>query len=725
PGNVALAVHPELSYCLVKTKTGEKFWLATSLKEKIFAKEGEILKTIKGEKLVDLKYKGPFDEFEAVKVAFKQNSKTFHTVVLSKEYVNDQEGTGIVHIAPGCGEEDFHLGKEKNLPVIPVIDEEANYLRGFGDLVGKNAKENPDLILNHPLLKKCLFKITPYTHRYPVCWRCKTELVWRVVDEWYIAMDPFREKIKKVAKKIRWIPEWGLDMELDWLTNMKDWLISKKRYWGLALPIWECQKCGHFEVIGSKEELKKKAVEGWEEFEGHSPHRPWVDKVKIRCPECGSLVSRIPDVGNPWLDAGIVPFSTLVDPKTKKVSYLTDKKYWREWFPADFVTECYPGQFKNWFYSLLAMSTVLENKPPFKNLLGHALVRDEKGEEMHKSKGNAIAFDEAADKIGVDVMRWMYCRQNPEINLNFGYHVANEVRRRFHLLLWNVYNFYATYAKVDKWVTRSPQHATRSQNVLDRWIISRLNQVIKGVTEDLDNFNAFAAAQKIEAFVNDLSTWYVRRSRDRVGPTAPSGRDKRACYQTLWYVLVTLSKVLAPFIPFLSEEIFKNLTGKESVHLEIWPKAGYVNHKLLAEMELVRKICELGHAERKRAGIKVRQPLSELRITNCELRINKKLINLIKEELNVKNVQIKYSTGKLGVKLDTKITQELKEEGETRELVRRIQELRKEAGCRLDEKIIVYGPNLPANPKLQKYLKKETLAKELRIGKELKIVRLN
>ena len=426
-------------------------------------------------------------------------------------------------------------------------------------------------------------------------------------------------------------------------------------------------------------------------------------------------------MGNPWLDAGIVPFSTLIDPKTKKVSYLTDKKYWCKWFPADFVTECYPGQFKNWFYSLLAMSTVLENKPPFRNLLGHALVRDEKGEEMHKSKGNAIAFDEAAEKIGVDVMRWMYCRQNPEINLNFGYHVANDVRRLFHFKLWNVYNFYKIYSQVDKINIKHQTSSLKHRNILDRWIISRLNQLIGEVTKSLDNFNSFTAVQKIEEFVEDLSTWYVRRSRDRVGPTAAGGKDKKACYQTLWYVLVNLSKILAPFIPFLSEYIYKNLTSKKSVHLENRPKAGKVEEKLLEEMALVRRICELGHSERKKAGIKVRQPLRELRIANCGLRIKKELIKLIKEELNVKEVVLKLGKGELKVKLDTEVTPELKEEGETRELIRKIQNLRKKSGCRLDGKIIIEGPNLPTNPRLLEYLKKETLAEKLRPGRELKI----
>ncbi|MGB9637495.1 MAG: class I tRNA ligase family protein, partial [Microgenomates group bacterium] len=423
PANVALAVNPTLEYWLVK-KENFNYWVVAGLAKNLFGDRVQPLRKALGQDLVGLRYTGPFDSLPAVKKAREEKPETFHTVVASEELVVATEGTGIVHIATGCGQEDFALGKQTDLPVIAAIDEAANYLEGFGDLSGKNAKDDPLLVLNHPLLADFIFKITPYAHRYPVCWRCHTELVWRVVDEWYIKMDPLREPLKKSARQARWIPNWGLDRELDWLEHMSDWLISKKRYWGLALPIWECTECGNFEVIGSKEELEKKAVEGFEEFAGHTPHRPWVDKVKIKCSKCGKIVSRVPDVGNPWLDAGIVPYSTLIDPKTKKVSYLTDKKYWQEWFPADFITECFPGQFKNWFYSILAMSTVLEGKSPFKVLLGHALVRDEKGEEMHKTKGNAIWFDEAAEKMGVDVMRWMYVRQNPELNLNFGYHLA-------------------------------------------------------------------------------------------------------------------------------------------------------------------------------------------------------------------------------------------------------------------------------------------------------------
>jgi len=725
PANVALAVNPDFEYWLVTGATGINFWVVGDLAKIIFGQKVKVVKKVKGDKLVGLKYLGPFDSLPAVVKAKKDRPETFHTVVDSKDLVTSAEGTGIVHIATGCGQEDFALGNEKNLPVIPAIDEAANYLDGFGDLSGKNAKKNPKLVLDHPLLKirfgqiagDYIFEIKPYTHRYPTCWRCKTELVWRVVDEWYIAMDPFRHKMMAVVKKIKWIPGWGKNQELDWLRNMHDWLISKKRYWGLALPIWECS-CGHFEVIGSKEELKEKAVEGYEEFVKHSPHRPWIDQVKIRCSKCGKIISRIKDVGNPWLDAGIISFSTLIDPKTGKVSYLNDKKYWEEWFPADFITESFPGQFKNWFYSMLAMATVLENQPPFKALLGYALVRDEKGEEMHKSKGNAIWFDEAAEKIGVDVMRWMYLTQNPEINLNFGYHIADEVRRRFHLILWNVYNFLVTYANLtgSDYQLSVARLQPEGKNILDRWVISRFNGLVKTVTDSLDKYDALTASRSIEDFVvSDLSTWYVRRSRDRVAPSAENEKDKKQCLATLYSVLVNFTKVLAPFAPFLSEEIYNNLTySKDSVHFTGWPKAesSSLDQELENSMLQVRKICESGRAKRKELGIKVRQPLKRFRFQISGFKLGPELAELIKEELNVKEVeQISGDFPELKVEFDLQITAELREEGEAREVIRQVQEARKEFGCQLDELIEVGLPSWPKN--FEEQIKKETLAKRL------------
>jgi len=714
PANVALAVNPELEYFLVTGTTGENFWVVGSLASSLFGGNLNVVKKVKGSELIGFKYSAPFDNLPAVRQARNQNEKTFHSVVTSEELVVATEGSGIVHIATGCGTEDFALGKEKGLPVLPAIDEAANYLDGFGEFTGKNAKNDPNLILKSEELKDFIFEIKPFTHRYPTCWRCKTELVWRVVDEWYIKMDPVRDSLKKSAEKASWIPDWALDREIDWLNNMDDWMISKKRYWGLALPIWECQ-CGNFDIIGSEEELKEKAVEGFDSFSGHSPHRPWIDAVKIKCSKCGKISSRIKDVGNPWLDAGIVPFSTLIDSGSKKVSYLGDKSYWRQWFPADFVTECFPGQFKNWFYSILTMSTVLENCPPFKTLLGHGLVRDEKGEEMHKSKGNTIWFDEAVGKMGADVMRWMYLTQNPVQNLNFGYNIADETRRRFHLLLWNIYNFFVTYSNLDKIERSTLKFFNVSENVLDRWAISRLNNLIKTVTDNLEKYDAYSASLEIEKFVGDFSTWFVRRSRNR--------KDKIDCYRTFYIVLVSLAKLLAPFIPFLSEEIFKNLTEEESVHLQDWPSfdQSLIDEKLEKMMETVRKVCELGHAKRKEEGIKVRQPLAEFEIRNLKFEISEDLLELIKGELNVKKIKFIKGKGETEVSFDTQITPELKEEGWARDLIRQIQEARKNAGCGLSERIKIGLPSWPKN--FEEEIKNKTFSLEIIKNKEVKIIR--
>ncbi|TSD02369.1 MAG: isoleucyl-tRNA synthetase, partial [Parcubacteria group bacterium Athens0714_24] len=470
PANIAVAVDADIDYSLVKGgETDDKFWVATALVDKIFqGKVVEVLNTVKGEKLQDLHYKSAFDTLPAVIKAHEENPEKFHSVIITDPLlmpINIEEGTGLVHTAVSAGEEDFKLGKKLGLPMIPVIGDNADYLEGLGEFSGKNAKNNPEIILDY--MKDWAFSVFPYQHRYPACWRCKTELVWKVADEWYIKMDELRSSLTKVVKKIKWLPEFGLDRELDWLKNMHDWLISKKnRYWGLALPIFECQ-CGNFEVIGSKEELEKRAIEGWEEFAspagGHSPHKPFIDKVKIKCSKCGEIVSRIADVGNPWLDAGIVPYST--------IKYFSDKKYWSQWFPPEFICESFPGQFKNWFYSIIVMSTVLENELPAKTIFGYASVRDEKGEEMHKSKGNTIWFDDAVEKVGADPMRWVYSKQNPVNNLNFGWKVIDEAKRKL-LNLLNSVTFLKTYAD-------SPAgEQFPTSNILDKWVIASLNKLV-------------------------------------------------------------------------------------------------------------------------------------------------------------------------------------------------------------------------------------------------------
>ncbi len=670
PGNVAIAADSKKEYVQAEGEVaGNKYYLSKTAAEKLNLK---IIKTIKGTELIGLKYQSPFDGLPEIKKAMGDHK---HQVVATDTMIlpiSDEEGTSLIHIAPGAGSEDYQLSKKLNLPVIELIDGQANYLNGLGEFSNHNAKVNPGIIIDYLQSKengKYFFSTEKYTHRYPTCWRCKTELVWRVVDEWYIKMDELRQEMIKVTKKIKWLPSFGLDRELDWLNNMQDWMISKKRYWGLALPIYECKKCGQFEVIGSKTELKEKAVEGWEKFDGKSPHRPWVDEVKIKCSKCGETVSRISDVGNPWLDAGIVPFSTL--------KYFEDKSYWQEWFPAKFICESFPGQFKNWFYSLIAMSAVLENTNSFETVLGYALVRDERGEEMHKSKGNAIWFNEAAEKMGVDVMRWMFVSADPYENLSFGYKPAEEIKRRFVLIFKNVYSFFATYANIDNW----QPDKIELNHILDFWITSKLNQLITEVTENLDKYRPQQAASKIEDFVvNDLSTWYLRRSRKR--------RDKEF-YSTIYQVLISLVKLMAPFTPFLADDLFQNLKrdiDPESVHLCDWPKAGETNQKLINEMKKIRSLVEIAHAQRAAEKIKTRQPLASATIN---IDIENDLQEILKEEINVKEIIVNKKINE-EILLDTKLTPVLEEEGLIRDIVRSVQDLRKKANLSPADEVNLY-----------------------------------
>ncbi|MFH1462678.1 MAG: isoleucine--tRNA ligase [bacterium] len=717
PGNVAVAIDPKKEYAAVSGSIpGNKYYVL-----KVFAESFnfKVIKTIKGKELVGLKYESPFDHLPRIKNSL---GSYLHQVIAADPKilpVSDIEGTGLVHIAPGAGAEDFQLSKKLGIPIIELINEEARYIEGLGEFSGKNAKEHPEIIISYLKSKengKYLFEIKPITHRYPVCWRCKSELVWRVVEEWYISMEKLRKPLMEVAKKITWIPSFGLDREIDWLKNMEDWLISKKRYWGLCLPIYECS-CGNFEVIGSKQELRERAVSGFKEFQGHSPHRPWLDKVKIKCSKCGKSVSRILDVGNPWLDAGIVSFSTL--------HYSSRKPYWKLWFPADFICESFPGQFKNWFYSLIVMGTVLENRPPAKTIFGFASVRDEKGEEMHKSKGNAIWFDTAVEKIGAEPMRWMYSRQNPAANLKFGYKAAEEIKRKL-LILWNSYLFFKTYVSDKESLGFASQLSSKPKSLLDQWIVSKLNNLIEKVTKNLDGYDPSSASLAIENFfVNDLSLWHIRRSRQRF-QRPKSLKEKKEAGKTLYFVLLNLVRLISPMMPFLAEEIYLNLKTKNmprSVHLLDWPKAEkrLINNELEEKMEKVREIVTLSLAERAKIGIKVRQPLAELRITNYELKKEKELLELVREEVNVK----KISFGK-SLKLDTRITAELKEEGAVREFIRNIQEMRKKAGLKPKDKVEVrYSAEADLNKILAKhkqFILKEANVKNLFSGERPKQV---
>ena len=627
----------------------------------IFKERGgyEIVETIKGADMVGWQYIGPYDDLGAQKVPgghpftndeLKQknvSSVDQHQVInpgkdnVGNDIVVAGEGTGIVHMAPGCGDIDHQIGKIHNLVNLAPLDDEAKFIKKFDWLEGKNATDiaTTKAIITDLKKRGLLVYVEDYPHIYPHCWRSGDELVFRLVEEWYINMD-WRGKIKKIVDDIEWIPTWGREREHEWLDNMSDWMISKKRFWGLALPIWTFDD-GSFHVVGSKDELKQLSVEGWNEYDGQSPHRPWIDKVKIRHPETGLIGTRVLDVGNPWLDAGIVPFSTL--------GYLTDNDYWKRWFPGDFVTECFPGQFRHWFYSLLAMSALLEEKAPFKTLLGHALVKDETGRDMHKSWGNAIWFDEAAEKMGVDVMRWMYARQNLENNLLFGYRTADDVRKKL-ITFWNVYSFFATYAAVDNFDPETDGNLEEDfLTILDKWILAKMHLLIRDGRKAMDQYNVFMFMKLFELFLDDVSNWYVRRNRRRFWKSEDDS-DKKAAYATLYHVLVNTIKCLSPILPFTTETVYQNLVKHmhsdtcESVHLTDFPDENekWINDDLITKVDTLKKLVELGRSARSDSDQKIRQPLAKVLFALEDDDLANFIIEnqgIILDELNVKGIE--------------------------------------------------------------------------------------
>ncbi len=712
--NVAAAVNPDLTYLKVRHKDEvyylskgaftahrleeefkRKEWVegVPKLKtlEQVFKEKGgyEIEGELPGSALIGWQYDGPFDELpaqqhpagypeEIAHVVQQQkwapaiSARDVHRVIAWKD-VGETEGTGIVHIAPGCGKEDFQLGKEEGLPSVAPLDEYGTFLSGFGELSGLAAVDHAttDRILNNLQQKGVLLAIERYPHKYPHCWRCKTELLFRLVDEWFIDMK-WRDEIMRVTETVTFLPESinGKARELDWLKNMGDWMISKKRFWGLALPIWVCGSCGTFDVIGSRAELKERAVEGWDKFEGHTPHRPWIDLVKVKCSQCGGKASRIPDVGNPWLDAGIVPYSTM--------GYNKDRAEWAKWFPADFITESFPGQFRNWFYAILAMSTMMEQRAPMKVLLGHGLVRDQWDRPMHKSAGNAIPFEGAADEgyeltdprgnkaqyppMSADLIRWLFCRSNPANNVDFGPGPAEELRAKFTLKLWNTYAFFCNYARLDGFDPTVPQVPLKDRTDLDRWILSDLQKLIQMARKAFEDYNVMTFCLEAERFVDDkLSNWYVRRNRRRFWKSE-QGTDKLAAYQTLYTVLTTLTRLFAPVMPFLAEMMYQNLktSGEpESVHLCAFPEieGSLIDEQLSADMNALLRLVSLGSAARNSVKIKVRQPLAEMKVqpgSDSDHRAVERFADQIMEELNVKKVIIHEASAGPLLTLDVK-----------------------------------------------------------------------
>ncbi|MBM4436725.1 MAG: isoleucine--tRNA ligase [Actinobacteria bacterium] len=625
--NVAAAVDPTLEYLEVR-QHDQHYILAAASAATALRGEFDVAGTRRGAELVGWRYTGPFDHLPA-----QQGIE--HTVV-AWDRVGAEEGTGIVHIAPGAGEEDFRLGRDLGLPALVPIDENGRYLPGYGALTGRDAREVAEDIMTDLSARGLLYRAHKHPHRYPHCWRCKAELVFRVDDEWFIRADEIRAPMLAAAAGVRWIPDSAGARMGDWLSNMGDWNISRRRFWGLPLPFYPCAACGHLTVIGSRAELAQRAIEGLEQLK--ELHRPWIDCVAIRCAACGERTRRIEAVGDAWLDAGIVPFSTL--------NYLDRDARWAQWYPADFVTEM-REQIRLWFYSMLFMSVALENRAPYRAVFVHEKLNDETGRPMHKSAGNAIEFHEAAERMGADVMRWMYAGQNPVTNINFGYGPAGEVKRRL-LTLWNVLQFFVTYARLDGFDPLAPQVPLAERADLDRWILSRLQGLIEAFTDALENYLAASAVRVAEAFFDELSNWYVRRGRRRYWKSA-NDRDKRAAYQTLYEALTTLIRLLAPVVPFWADDVYQILvrgvdpSAPLSVHLTAWPTADASKRDRALEqtMALAIRVVDAGREARGGVNMKLRQPLHAAQIalrSESDKAAVAAFESHIREELNVRQV---------------------------------------------------------------------------------------
>lgn len=692
PANVAVAVHPDLEYEAVELD-GRLNYVAAAVRSKFPALRG-VRERVRGSELVGLRYRGPFDELEAQR-------GVEHRVVAWDE-VSADEGTGIVHIAPGCGQEDFELGQKHGLASIAPVDEEGRYLPGFGPLTGRSVFEATDDVLAALAAKGALVHRARHRHRYPNCWRCGQELIFRLVDEWFIGADEVRARALEENAKVSWYPEYmGLRMN-DWLANMGDWCVSRKRYWGLPLPFYPCSVCGRLTIVGSLAELHALAVDPAAVDALPELHRPWIDAVAIRCPGCGTNVFRVSEVGDCWLDGGIVPFSTL--------RYLENREEWARWFPADFVVEM-AAQIRGWFSSLLFMSVTLEGRTPFRAVMAHDKVLAEDGREMHKSWGNAVWLDETLDLMGPDVVRYLFASQSIAEPIRFGDALAREVKRRF-LTLWNVYKLFVTYANLDRPPLSPDASPPPAPSGLEAWILSRLQGVIRDVRTALDAYQPRRAMAAVEAFVqDDLSNWYVRRRRRQFWKGEMT-ESKAQAYGTLYHVLVRICQLLAPVTPFVTEHVYENLVAQRSrgalssVHLTPFPEPdpARVDPEIEAAVAAVRHVLSLGLAARNTAGLKIRQPLS-CAIVAASAGVTahlEKFTGDLCEEMNVERVETVAALdvrsprfavateGDLAVAIDTELTPALRRKGIARHVVHHVQTLRRRAGLDVADRISLW-----------------------------------
>ncbi len=706
PGNVAVAVNPGFSY--VKVKVAEEFLILAKGRLNVLDKEYKIVEEFKGKELLGMEYQPLFDFAKPEKKAYS---------VIAGDFVSRDEGTGLVHMAPAFGEDDMQIGKKNNLSVIVNVDEEGKFTKEVKPWAGQSVtdeKLNKEIITELQK-KKLLFREELYEHDYPFCWRCNSKLIYYAKKSWFIKMTALREKLLTNNKKINWVPSHLKQGRFgEWLREVKDWAFSRERYWGTPLPIWQCQECDYQRCLGSIKEIEElqTANDKIEDL-----HRPYIDKVILKCEKCGGKMKRVSQVIDVWFDSGAMPFSQYHYPFEN--SDLIDEKIQ---YPADYIAEAI-DQTRGWFYTLLAIATLLCKGTPYKNVLCLGHVLDARGEKMSKSKGNIVDPWEITDKYGADALRWyFYTLNQPGDSKLFSEKDLNNVLKRFIMTFWNSHLFFQTY------LTKKFDYHDKSEDILDKWILSCFNRLISEVTRGLEKYDITGVTRKIENFVvENLSLWHIRRSRKRFQKPA-SEKELRESTATLGFILLNLSKLTAPFIPFLSEKIYQDLTKKESVHLADWPKANekLIDDELENAMVEVREIVAKALAERAKARKKIKQPLSSLSSSSStsssysssslsSSKSKRELLELIKEEINVK--KITHKIGKTETKLDTKITPELKEEGQVREIIRHLQALRKKAGLTPQDKISIY---YSGSPKLAKILfknktliQKETKTKDL------------
>ena len=799
PSNVALCVNPDETYCKVKAADGYTYYMEEALLDKVLGKlvkeEGEkayeVLETYKG---TDLEYKAYEPLFACAGEAAAKQKKKAHFVTCDN-YVTMSDGTGIVHIAPAFGEDDSRIGRNYELPFVQFVDGQGNLTKET-PYAGVFVKKADPMVLTDLDKEGKLFDAPKFEHDYPHCWRCDTPLIYYARESWFIKMTAVKDDLIRNNNTINWIPESiGKGRFGDWLENVQDWGISRNRYWGTPLNIWQCE-CGHMHSIGSRQELFE--MSGDERAKTVELHRPYIDEITLKCPECGGEMHRVPEVIDCWFDSGAMPFAQHHYP-------FENKELFEQQFPANFISEAL-DQTRGWFYSLLAESTLLFNKAPYKNVIVLGHVQDENGQKMSKSKGNAVDPFDALNKYGADAIRWyFYINSAPWLPNRFHGKAVVEGQRKFMSTLWNTYAFFVLYADIDNFDPTKYELNYDQLPVMDKWLLSRLNTTVQAVDNDLANYKIPEAARALQEFVDEMSNWYVRRSRERFWAKGME-QDKINAYMTLYHALVTIAKTAAPMIPFMTEDIYQNLVrsvdkdAPESIHLCDFPTVNeaWIDKDLEADMKELLEIVVLGRACRNTANIKNRQPIGTMYV-KAEKKMSEFYTDIIADELNVKEVKFaddvesfisysfkpqlrtvgpKYgkllggirqaltdingtaamnelrtngvlkldingndvelteedllietaqtegyvseSDGETSVVLDTNLTPELIEEGFVREIISKIQTMRKEAGFEVMDKIVVYAHG---NDKIQDVMKthedeikSEVLADEMVLG---------